>query len=197
MLAFLEKILFAPRFRSVFDVCAYYLLPIVLAFVVIDAQHTHVFAQFGSAAMALLIALLFLKPIAMITQMRLLQRLLIYRRQVGVAMMWLALFHTIGLIHPEKIVDVANYSMDNFVLYGAIAMVGTLLLGITSNDYSMRLLKGNWKKLHYAAYPILLLTLIHAGMASGEMMKIFVITGMFLILKTLEWNKFTLSLNKS
>lgn len=48
-----------------------------------------------------------------------------------------------------------------YIIVGAIALLGLLLLALTSNRYSQRRLGKSWKKLHRLAYLILPLALLH------------------------------------
>ncbi len=48
-----------------------------------------------------------------------------------------------------------------YIIVGAIALLGLLLLALTSNRYSQRRLGKSWKKLHRLVYLILPLALLH------------------------------------
>ncbi len=48
-----------------------------------------------------------------------------------------------------------------YIIVGAIALLGLLLLALTSNRYSQRRLGKSWKKLHCLVYLILPLVLLH------------------------------------
>ncbi len=190
--SYVEKIIFAPLFRRLLDGMVYLLLPIILLglFALESTVPVTIYIwalTAGSLAQALLFVILFMKPIGVIFDIRILKRALVYRRQMGVTMLYLALFHFAVTVIPERIFDGAYYAWDNNVLYGALALIITVILGMTSNNRAQRFLRRSWKKLHYAAYPLLFLVLLHAGMASGEVVKVVALTPLFIVLKTLEY----------
>ena len=48
-----------------------------------------------------------------------------------------------------------------YIALGAIALVGLLMLAVTSTRWSMRKLGKRWKKLHRIVYPTLIVVLLH------------------------------------
>jgi len=158
---------------------------LVLAFV---SPTSGVFAKAGSAAQWLLAFLLFLKPAAVISRNARLTRLLQYRRQMGVAVFWLALFHGAGCIVIYDIWRTVPFlDLSSFYAYGAAALIGIILLGLTSNDISVRILKRNWKRLQMLAYPILGLVFLHSSMAQDALWKFFLVAGLFAAAKYGEY----------
>lgn len=59
-------------------------------------------------------------------------------------------------------VAVAGGAFANAMLTtGTIALLGMVPLALTSNKFSMKLMKRNWKKLHYVTYGVAVFTILH------------------------------------
>ena len=88
--------------------------------------------------------------------------LLRVRRDLGVATFVYGLAHT--LIYLERKADLARIlreAADPGILVGWLALLGMLILAITSNDRSVRWLGGRWKGLHRLVYGVALLSGLH------------------------------------
>lgn len=74
-----------------------------------------------------------------------------YRRQIGLIAFVLALAHGWLLIHKRNI---DFFDLDTYWIYiqGVATFLIFTLLAITSNNWSVRSLKRNWKKLHSLTY---------------------------------------------
>jgi len=148
------------------------------------------FVKFGQSALYLVAFNLFLKPVAKITNIKILKRLLIYRRQFGIASFWFFAFHAVGMWQTLQLTEIAYFMDPRYnLMYGALAAIGMTVLFITSNDISVRTLKRNWKRIQYIAYPTLLLIFYHAALAEGELGGFYFGTISFIILKILERSK--------
>ena len=64
-----------------------------------------------------------------------------------------------------------------------------MILGLTSNKMSQKLLKKNWKRVQYLSYAALFLVLLHVSLAEGEIGLFFLVGGLFIVLKVLEFKK--------
>jgi DMSO/TMAO reductase YedYZ heme-binding membrane subunit len=124
--------------------------------------------SFANLALMALLFLLFLSPVSRLLRMRLLLLLMGYRREVGILMGYWAIVHGLNyLIHPDWLAALMATtgsglgSMNAKVATGVIASVLTLPLLVTSNLFSQKLLKLNWKRLHRLAYPLLFMALFH------------------------------------
>lgn len=85
-----------------------------------------------------------------------------HRRDFGVASFAYALLHT--LVYVGRKADfslIVTEAAHPGLLAGWVAMVLMLVLGVTSNDVSVRLLRTAWKRLHLLVYPATALTLAH------------------------------------
>lgn len=181
--------------RKTINIISYVVTPLALVVASIGWPQKDTFLFFGEVAQFLLFGILFIKPIAVISGIAWLRRNLAYRRQLGVMAFWTALFHSVLFIYDKELYSVSDFvGFDNYLSYGAWALVGMIILGITSNTVSVRLLKRNWKRVQYIAYPTLFLTLLHTAMIEGELAKFFVIGGVYSILKIVEWSGFKLNL---
>lgn len=164
------------------------------------------FAQdFGSFARDILLVILLASPLSRIFRTKLLYQLMSLRRELGIWFAYLALVHGLGFMtdpawseifiqpymsHPSDILP--RY------IFGILALILTLPLLITSNNLSLRILKGNWKRLHWLVYPMFAFVLLHtflpdSGRAGSELVG-WVLFGLsfggYVLLKMLARNNF-------
>ncbi len=162
---------------------AYVIVPFVLAVLSSVVVERELYTFYGTLAEIGLIFILLLKPISQISGWISLRQLVGLRRPMGVTVFWLALFHGAMLIYERNLLWSDMMGLDNYLFYGVVALLGMIILGITSNNFSLRTLKKNWKRVQYLAYPVLFLTLLHSAMAEGEMIKFYVVSTLFVALK--------------
>jgi sulfoxide reductase heme-binding subunit YedZ len=117
----------------------------------------------GEWSARLIILALMLTPLSMIFRGRRWTAWLIRRRRdLGVAGFLYALLHLLFyLLDMETVQNVLAELGALGIWTGWAAFFLFLALALTSNDASMRALKGGWKKLQRLAYPAAFLTLIH------------------------------------
>jgi sulfoxide reductase heme-binding subunit YedZ len=76
------------------------------------------------------------------------------RRQIGILMFMAAFTHYLAM----KVIPVIQYKLPVYLplyqAFGVLAMILTLLMFLTSNTWSARKLKGDWKRLHRVTYII-------------------------------------------
>ena len=189
-LKYLQCASVAMLLRKILQILCYYVLPLslfVMTFWLEGADQKGFFIAAGSISLLLILIILFSKPIAVITGLRPLIRIVGLRRELGVASFWFFLIHGAGLIYVNSIYSLSDYSgIGNYLFWGGVAAVGMILLGITSNTYSVKLLKRNWKRLHLIVYGVLFAAVMHAGLSEGDPYGAFIITGVFIVLKVLE-----------
>lgn len=93
-----------------------------------------------------------------------------YRRVFGVLSFLFAIAHTALYFSTEYTYQKTFFVLAHFkeldVFSGVIAFIIIAILGITSNNYSVRLLKGTWKKIQVFAYPLFLIAALHVAFAS-------------------------------
>lgn len=86
--------------------------------------------------------------------------MMLFRRHVGILMYWTALAHGLtqfGLLT----IAFGPMPVDTFVIYGITATLLSLPLLVTSNDFSVKLLKRWWNVLHKLVYLVLLFGALH------------------------------------
>jgi sulfoxide reductase heme-binding subunit YedZ len=162
--------------------------------------------DYGSWAGNLLIALLFLSPVARITRMRLLNQVMSLRREFGILMAYLALVHGLGYItdaHWQVFVNAMPF--DGFFsgkiafFYGFVALLLTLPLLLTSNTWSQAHLGPRWKQLHRIVYGLFAFVVLHRFLIRGDafsLFQAFLLIGSYAGLKILAWRNTWAGLNK-
>ena len=83
-----------------------------------------------------------------------------YRKHIGLsAFFWASIHATITIAHR----NINLLSINTYFTYysGITALVIFILLAVTSNKFSMRKLKKNWKTLHSLTYVAMIMLLIH------------------------------------
>ncbi len=117
----------------------------------------------GEWSARLIVFALMLTPLSVIFRGRRWVAWLIRRRRAfGVAGFGYALLHLLFyLLDMENVRNVLAEIGALGIWTGWVAFLLFLPLALTSNDASMRALKGGWKKLQRLAYPAAVLTLVH------------------------------------
>jgi sulfoxide reductase heme-binding subunit YedZ len=178
------------NFINLLSLASFAILPIALASISLIYPDFRIFKLFGQAAQLLLIYLLFIKPLGVVFNIKFFQKQLSFRRQYGLASFWLAFFHFLNLFFAKRLFNLGFFiNTNSYLFYGALAISSMLIVALTSNDFSMKKLRKNWKTVQRFAYPSLFLVLIHSGLAEKELEKVFVVGGAYLILKILEFSK--------
>lgn len=85
------------------------------------------------------------------------------RRHLGVVTFVYALLHMVFYVLKEGDIPVALAQMVEklYLILGLTGLAILFLLAVTSNNYSVRKLKGRWKQLHRLAYLVLPLATVH------------------------------------
>lgn len=176
------------KVKKILNILCYWILPLGLLAISFIAPASEVFRLLGKAAMLLLVGILFVRPLADITGWRFLKIILGFRRQLGIAIFWLAFYHAAGFIYVQDLTQAVLYfDLGYHLFYGTVAMIGMTILAATSNDRSVRYLKRHWKKVQFITYPIFFLVLIHASMAEGEFKELIVFGSIYVFLKIAAW----------
>ncbi len=166
---------------------AFYVLPVALVLIGIIFPEKEIFVAMGEWAERVLVFLLMVKPVSVIFSSKILSRVVGFRKELGLASFWFFLVHAVGLIIVKDI-EFTDLMSVPFLTWGLFAGVVMVILGVTSNEKSVVLLKRNWKRIQYLAYFALFGTLLHTSLVAGNMMKFYVVFGIFLVLKVLEWS---------
>ncbi len=116
----------------------------------------------GTTTINFLMATLLISPIVQISHWNILNRL---KRTVGLTTFFWAIAHVLSYLLFELTGDVTLFFNEItsrlYLILGSIALIGLFALAITSNQYSIKHLKKNWKKLHNLVYPIAILASFH------------------------------------
>lgn len=108
-----------------------------------------------------------------------------FRRQVGILMYLTAVSHALLSNYLGRyLAGTLTQFPPTFVTFGFFALILTTPLFLTSNNFSVRLLKRNWGRLHKLVYMVLLLVLIHISL-QGE--TIAILTGVTLLLEIISY----------
>lgn len=180
------------HFEKALELLSFYLLPAGLfVSALLWPKNSHFYLQLGEVAWILVLLVLFIKPIAVLTRNKTAFRLCMLRRELGVASFWLFIFHAAGLIYNFNLTVLPDYFILNSArFWGTTSGIGMLLLGLTSNNFSMKLLKEHWKDLQYLAYPTLFLAGAHKYMAEDKTLwPAILIFCVFIALKCIEWQE--------
>ncbi|NEQ37717.1 MAG: iron reductase [Okeania sp. SIO3I5] len=86
--------------------------------------------------------------------------LLKYRRQIGVMSFVFGAGHGI-LLFMKRNFDVFDIESYHLYLQGIIILAIFAVLAVTSNNWSIKKLKKDWKKLHYLTYTLMFLLTWH------------------------------------
>ena len=92
---------------------------------------------------------------------------------------------------------VVDFISRPFVTFGVIAFILMIPLALTSNNFSVRLLKKAWKKLHFLINPIIILALIHFFLhraGKNDFLDSFVALGVFLLCFSVKYSKLLLKI---
>lgn len=117
----------------------------------------------GEWSARLMIFAMVLSPLqSLLGPKRWLNWFMVRRRAIGVAAFSYAMLHLIFyLIDMGNLDDILAEWMAPGIWTGWAAFALMLPLALTSNDKSMRWLKGGWKRLQRLVYPAAVLTLLH------------------------------------
>lgn len=117
----------------------------------------------GEQSVLLVLIVLAITPLRLLfANARWVRWLMSFRRDIGVASFVYAFFHLISyLARQANVSDILQDSLEIGLLTGWLAFVIFLLLALTSNDYSVRLLLRRWKLLHRTIYFGIALTFAH------------------------------------
>ena len=149
------------------------------------------FLFFGYWAERLVIIIMFVKPAVVIFKTNWLKKIFSWRQTMGWLSTLLYFIHALGFIILYDLFGLAAWNKA-YLIWGGLAGMLMLILGITSNKYSMKLLKANWKKIQRLAYPAFFFILAHTSLSKhGDLRKFLGLGGFYLIAKIVEiiWQK--------
>jgi sulfoxide reductase heme-binding subunit YedZ len=105
-----------------------------------------------------------------------------FRRHIGILMFLTAWSHSsLNHILPRLLIGNLFSLPPLFVIWGMIALSLAVPLFITSNDYSVRLLKRNWARVHKLAYILPIMVLAHIALQQSLLSIVAAVTLVLLI----------------
>jgi DMSO/TMAO reductase YedYZ heme-binding membrane subunit len=116
--------------------------------------------------------------------------------------LWLSLWHGFGLVVTRRQLDLdillSKMVWDDLYFWGALATIGMIVLGITSNNLTVKLFKRAWKKIHYIIYPRFLFAILHIVFYDFEEGIGYILLGvLYIVIKVMVWKKVQVSLPKN
>jgi len=119
----------------------------------------------GFIALSLVIFILIIPLLAKYNNSNLTRFLMAERRWIGIYTFVFAAIHwflVFNFFFGWDISKLLNHPNKLYLSMGSLALLLLFLMTVTSNNYSVRKLGKNWKRLHYIIYPALILILIHS-----------------------------------
>lgn len=136
--------------------------------------------EYGDTALKLLVAGLAVTPLLKFTRVNLMK----FRRAIGLLTFFFVLAHfsVWALLDVQSFGRVwADILKRPYVTVGMLAFLGLIPLALTSNNWSMRKLGRNWKRLHQLGYGIAVLGAVHyVWLAKGFQIEPLVYLGLIL-----------------
>jgi sulfoxide reductase heme-binding subunit YedZ len=121
---------------------------------------------FGRIAIYWLVATLAVTPLYTLTGIRDLPK---RRRAVGLYAFLYTCLHLLiffGLDYAFNLVQIWDLIIGKvYLMVGAVAVLMLIPLAVTSFDYFMRKMGKNWKRLHWLVYPVVVVAILHYGLA--------------------------------
>lgn len=146
--------------------------------------------DFGKVAFFYLILTLLITPLITLLKR---PRLNLYRRVFWVLSFFSAIAHA-GVYFSQEFqyhgtFFVLKHFQEPDVFSGTIAFFIIFVLGITSNDFSLRLLRSSWKKIQVFVYPLTCIVILHVAFASRFDIFYMVLIGILIFLRTAAYLK--------
>lgn len=114
--------------------------------------------------------------------------LMSHRRAIGVASFGYAAFHTLTYLERKWGYDyILEEGVRPDLLTGWIALIIFLILAVTSNNKSVRLLKKNWQRLHRTVYIATALTFLHWVLTAFEPKTAYICLGLLCVIESLRF----------
>jgi DMSO/TMAO reductase YedYZ heme-binding membrane subunit len=172
--------------KKAIRILSIYILPIVLIILSLLYPSRALYAEMGDWGEFLLLFLLFVKPIGVIFSVKIFANATRFRQEMGLATFYFFAVHSSGFIFLKDL-GLQEITTTPYLIWGAIAAIPMTLLGLTSNRYSMMLLKQHWKTLHRLAYLAMFAALYHVAQVRNEFRVFNTLVVLFIIVKTIEF----------
>lgn len=179
-----------PFNRKYISWLSFYILPVLmLAYGLIEGWDGY--AELGEKGWLVLLIVMFMSPIRVLfSKVGLLRLACSFRKEASVLCFWMLLYHSLGLMYLKDLFVWSNFveilDVNSAIFWGLISFVGIFLLGITSNNYSMVLLKKWWRRLHLLAYPTFIAGGLHIALLKPEKrLQLIIVLTVYLLLKAI------------
>ncbi len=184
--------------RKLLRLFCYYFIPAALGIYGIfysmtasNRELTRWASDMGEHAWTLFWVTLFVSPLSVLLPGilgQLFQRVMTLRRELGVLITWLVVYHTFFLL--VVVADLNQLFADmtdpsNTWSWGTLAGIAVVIMGITSNNFSIQLLRSMWKRVHILAYVVLLTGMLHVALVENEFGEFLTLFPIYLLLKWL------------
>lgn len=159
----------------------------------------------GEQSLNFLWFLLFLPFFARVLNLSLAKTLMPLRKEIGIFMGTLAFVHGASYIIPDYtyLFDSSFWWQDGFVSYlafGFFALILTIPLTLTSNQWMMKVLGKRWKTVHRLIYIVIILTVMHVVLLkwfrefeAGQV----ILLGVYFVGKIVEWKGIVIGKEKT
>jgi len=176
-----------PRFRTI------KLIALVLSFLPIPVFFLAKVSprDYAELGWNFLIGIMLIRPLAdVFPGIRILRSLVPFRKEFGIAAAWFMVLHSYGAFAAQgknllAVFDAKYWHLNHPLLWGILGFFCVLLLLFTSNMFSMKLLKQNWKRVQRLSYPLFFFVAVHIALISGRWSKVMVPVLAVMILWTL------------
>jgi DMSO/TMAO reductase YedYZ heme-binding membrane subunit len=145
--------------KKTLQIIAYYLAPLAGLGILIIYPERFLLNYSGYIALGSLALVLLIHPLEILIPIKFMKRLMFMRREIGVLCFWAALLHGTGYLIRMNF-DL-KWGYLNPITWGYIALALLIILGITSNNLSIRIFGVHWKHIQRLSYVALPATLLH------------------------------------
>lgn len=126
---------------------------------------------FAKISWYLLIAILYIRPLAEVTRSREICQLMSMRKYMGIGCGFAAILHVVlYMIESGMLItyftDVTFWSFTNLFGWGNIAFFALMIPFLTSNSTSQKYFKMRWKKLQQVSYLAFIFSGVHVSLAT-------------------------------
>ncbi|MEA3399222.1 MAG: ferric reductase-like transmembrane domain-containing protein, partial [Patescibacteria group bacterium] len=151
-----------------------------------DKLQYNLFVNMGHWSFLIFTFIVFIKPLSkLFKKVKFFKKSLTYRKELGILIFWLGIFHSIFLFFNLKmnLLPLNNLtSLTLHISWGILAFILIFFLGITSNNFSLKKLKKDWKKVQYLTYFAYAFVCIHKALVSNKIHG-YIFLGVYIILR--------------
>lgn len=133
----------------------------------------HQTSKLGSLSLIALLVSFCIRPFVQVfPQFLIAKKALPFRRQIGNSSAIFLAGHLFSQITKYQTVNqlisrVTSSLPTSHLFWGGLGLLTIIPLALTSNDYAVKILKRNWKKVHLLVHPLVIFVLIHRGLNEG------------------------------